>query len=149
MNRFLTACAVLAISAASAFSAELCSKSGSVDMYANFKRDVNEKAVYTASPSETFIEVSRKGDKIQVRTKTGQELWVEARLVKKYEASQGANMDLGAGKIEGYLDNPQAVYILQEENSAMSGINLERSFVEAIQGNVDRETIESRNGETR
>jgi len=38
-----------------------------------------------------------------------------------YGTGNGAarrNMDLGAGKIEGYLDNPQAVYILQDEGGS-------------------------------
>lgn len=138
----------LLLSASAAMAArQLISSGGEVPLYANQKRAVNEKAVYTASSTETFAEVKRSGGMIQVRTKDGQELWAEAKTIKEFNQSQGASMDLGAGKIEGYLDNPQAVYILQEESNALSGIQLDRSFVDAIQGNMDREATESRNGE--
>lgn len=33
---------------------------------------------------------------------------------------------------EGYLDCPNAVYILQEENTGLGGISLDRAFIEAI-----------------
>lgn len=138
----------LLISASAAMAAkQLISSGGEVALYANQKRAVNEKATYTATSTETFAEISRSGGMVKVRTKDGQELWAEAKAVKEFSQAQGANMDLGSGKIEGYLDNPQAVYILQEESNAMGGIQLDRSFVDAIQGNMDREATESRNGE--
>ncbi len=126
---------------------QLISSGGEVPLYANQKRAVNEKAVYTATSTETFVEVKRAGGMVQLRTKDGQELWAESKMVKAFNATQGANMDLGAGKIDGYLDNPQAVYILQEDANAMAGLQLERSFVDAIQGNMDREKTERRNSE--
>jgi hypothetical protein len=39
------------------------------------------------------------------------------------------------------------VYILQEDANAMAGLQLDRSFVEAIQGNMDREATERKNSE--
>lgn len=139
---------LLAILATGAFAGgQLISSGGDVPLYANAKRSVNEKAVYTASSTETFAEVKRSGAMIQVRTKDGQELWAEAKSVKAFDQAKGANMDLGSGKIDGYLDNPQAVYILQEDANAMAGLQLDRSFVEAIQGNMDREATERKNAE--
>ncbi len=146
MRRALLLALLFSASAALA-AGQLISSGGEVPLYANQKRAVNEKAVYTASSTETFALVKRAGGMVQVRTKDGQELWAEAGKVKEFNQTQGANMDLGSGKIEGYLDNPQAVYILQEESNAMGGIQLDRSFVDAIQGNMDREATESRNGE--
>ena len=145
MRRALLLLSILA--SASLAATQLISSGGDVPLYSNQKRAVNEKATYTASSTETFVEIKRAGGMVQVRTKDGQELWAEAKAVKAFNATQGASMDLGAGKIDGYLDNPQAVYILQEESNAMGGIQLDRSFVDAIQGNMDRESTESRNGE--
>lgn len=34
---------------------------------------------------------------------------------------------------EGYLDCPNAVYILHEENAGLAGISLDRDFIEAVQ----------------
>ena len=145
MRRVLLIVSLLASGALAA--KQLISAGGEVPLYANQNRAVNEKAVYTASSTETFIEVKRAGGKVQLRTKDGQELWADAKAIKEFNASQGANMDLGAGKIDGYLDNPQAVYILQEDANAMAGLQLDRSFVDAIQGNMDREQTERRNSE--
>jgi hypothetical protein len=145
MRRALLLLALLSTGAMAA--KQLISSGGDVPLYANQKRAMNEKAAYTASSTETFAEIKRAGGMVQVRTKDGQELWAEARSVKEFNQAQGANMDLGAGKLEGYLDNPQAVYILQEDANAMAGLQLERSFVDAIQGNKDREATERRNSE--
>jgi len=139
---------ILALLASATMAAtQLISSGGDVPLYSNQNRAVNEKATYTATSTETFIEIKRAGGKIQVRTKDGQELWADAKALKAFNATQGASMDLGAGKIDGYLDNPQAVYILQEDANAMAGLQLERSFVDAIQGNMDREKTEKRNSE--
>jgi hypothetical protein len=145
MRRVLVILSILATVAMAG--KQLISVGGEVPMYPNPKSAVNEKAAYTASSTETFIEIKRAGGKVQVRTKDGQELWADAKLIKEFSQSQGASMDLGAGKIDGYLDNPQAVYILQEDANAMAGLQLDRSFVDAIQGNMDREQTERRNSE--
>lgn len=145
MRRALVILSILATAALAG--KQLISVGGEVPMYPNPKSAVNEKAAYTASSTETFIEIKRAGGKVQVRTKDGQELWADAKLIKEFNQAQGANMDLGAGKIDGYLDNPQAVYILQEDANAMAGLQLDRSFVDAIQGNMDREQTEKRNSE--
>ena len=126
---------------------QLISTGSEIPMYSNQKRAVGEKATYTASSTETFVEIKRAGGMVQVRTKDGQELWADAKGIKEFSQATGANMDLGAGKIDGYLDNPQAVYILQEDANAMAGLQLDRSFVDAIQGNMDREKTERRNSE--
>ncbi|MEN9309274.1 MAG: hypothetical protein RL173_3206 [Fibrobacterota bacterium] len=146
MRRVLVILSILA-TVAMAAGKQLISTGGEVPLYASQNRAVNEKATYTASSTETFIEVKRAGGKVQVRTKDGQELWADAKLIKEFSQSTGASMDLGAGKIDGYLDNPQAVYILQEDANAMAGLQLDRSFVDAIQGNMDREQTERRNSE--
>lgn len=49
-----------------------------------------------------------------------------------YNRGNMGSMDLGSGKIEGYLDNPQAIYILQEDNNGMAGLSLERGFTEQL-----------------
>lgn len=145
MRRVLLLLSILATATVAAD--QLISSGGDVPLYANAKRGVNEKAAYTASSTETFVEIKRAGGMVQVRTKDGQELWAEARAIKKFDQAKGASMDLGSGKIDGYLDNPQAVYILQEDANAMAGLQLERSFVDAIQGNMDREATERKNSE--
>jgi len=147
MRRALVLLAILVSGAFAAATKQLISAGGDVPLYSNSKRAVNEKAVYTASSTETFALVEKSGSMLKVRTKDGQELWAEARALKEFSQTTGASMDLGSGKIDGYLDNPQAVYILQEDANAMAGLQLDRSFVDAIQGNMDREATERKNSE--
>ncbi|HNY30942.1 MAG TPA: hypothetical protein PKO15_08640 [Fibrobacteria bacterium] len=141
---------VLSMLATSVFAEQMISADGSeVSLYTNAKRGVNETPATKASGTETFAVVKRQGNMIQVRNSSGQELWAEARALKVFNQAQGASMDLGAGKIDGFLDNPATVYVLQEETSAMAGLDLQRSFIEAVQGNMDREVTERKNSENR
>ncbi len=56
-------------------------------------------------------------------------------------------MNLGCGKIEGQIGGPGAEWIPGGMPTEEKSIVMERSFVSAIQGNMDRETVEYRNGE--
>ncbi|MEN9354310.1 MAG: hypothetical protein RL318_1635 [Fibrobacterota bacterium] len=56
-------------------------------------------------------------------------------------------MALGCGQINGFTDNPGSVYIPGGVPTEEKNLVLERSFVQAIQGNLDRETVEYRNAE--
>jgi len=57
------------------------------------------------------------------------------------------NMNLGCGRIEAMPGGPTAFDIRTVIPVAEGNLSLDRSFVEAIQGNMDRETVEFRNGE--
>jgi len=144
MRRIVLLAALVFAFAAPSMAGKLISSGGDVELYDNPKGGT---AVATAVSNEVFVEVSRKGSMVQVRNGKGKEYWANASKLSAYSEKGGQNMDLGSGKIEGYLDNPQAVYILQEDNNGLGGISLERGFVDAIQGNMDRETVEYRNGE--
>lgn len=141
---------LISILTANVFAQQMISKDGSeVPLYPKAKRSVNETPATKASGTETFAVVSKSGNMIQVRNSAGQELWAEASALKVFNQAQGASMDLGAGKIDGFLDNPATIYVLNEDASAMAGLDLQRSFIEAVQGNMDREVTERKNSENR
>lgn len=140
----LLAAALVIISAIPSLAAKVISTGGEFDLYSSPKKG---EVVAKGGASEVFVEVKRSSGMIQIRNASGKEYWAEANKVSAYSEKSGQSMDLGSGKIDGYLDNPQAVYILQEDNNGLGGISLERGFVDAIQGNMDRETVEYRNGE--
>lgn len=144
MRRIVLLAALVFAFAAPSMAGKLISAGGEFDLYSSPKKG---DAVAKGGASEVFVEVSRKGGMVQVRNAGAKEYWAEASKLSAYSEKGGQNMDLGSGKIEGYLDNPQAVFILQEDNNGLGGISLERGFVDAIQGNMDRETVEYRNGE--
>ncbi|MBK8801098.1 MAG: hypothetical protein IPN71_03400 [Fibrobacteres bacterium] len=141
---------LISILTANVFAQQMISKDGNeVPLYTNAKRAVNETPATKASGTETFAIVKKSGNMIQVRNSTGQELWAEASALKTFNQATGAAMDLGAGKIDGFLDNPATIYVLNEDASAMAGLDLQRSFIEAVQGNMDREVTERKNSENR
>jgi hypothetical protein len=69
------------------------------------------------------------------------------------EAMQASTPDsrnvirLGCIEVKGNLDDPKVVAIESGMPTAETPVLLERDFVQAIQGNLDRETLEYRNAE--
>jgi hypothetical protein len=49
--------------------------------------------------------------------------------------------------IVGWLDNPSAVFVLENDDIDFDGVNIDRDFKEYLQHTMDRETMEMRNGE--
>lgn len=45
-------------------------------------------------------------------------------------------------EVQGYLDNPTPIYIMDTDDPNSEPITLDRSFREALKINIDRETIE-------
>lgn len=139
---------ILAYAAPSMAAGKLISNGGEVELWESEKK--GDKPAATGGSSEVFVEVKRgKGGMVQVRNKSNQTYWADGAKLSAYTEKNGQSMDLGSGKIDGYLDNPNTLFILKEDNNGLNGISLERGFVDAIQGNMDRETVEYRNGENR
>ncbi|MEN9354311.1 MAG: hypothetical protein RL318_1636 [Fibrobacterota bacterium] len=145
MRRIVFLAALVFVCAAPSMAGKLISSGGDVELYDNEKRSGTPAS--TGGSSEVFVEVKRKGGSVLVRNKSNKEFWADATKLSAYSEKSGQSMDLGSGKIDGYLDNPNTLYIMQEDNNGLGGISLERGFVDAIQGNMDRETVEYRNGE--
>jgi len=57
------------------------------------------------------------------------------------------NMNLGCGNIKAVDPGTKVIEVEGGMPTAERNLALDRSFVEAIQGNMDRETVEYRNGE--
>jgi hypothetical protein len=49
-------------------------------------------------------------------------------------------------EVQGWLDNPQAVYILDMTDPNFKPIKLDKSFADDIEENVDREQSEEQHG---
>ena len=145
MRRIVFLPALVFVCAAPSMAGKLISSGGDVELYDNEKRSGTPAS--TGGSSEVFVEVKRKGGSVLVRNKSNKEFWADATKLSAYSEKSGQSMDLGSGKIDGYLDNPNTLYIMQEDNNGLGGISVERGFVDAIQGNMDRETVEYRNGE--
>jgi hypothetical protein len=109
-------------------------------LYPNETRQVYEQPVATVSTSDRLTILQEKNRHYKVKTSTGQEGWIEKRLVAATGKSKTFVFD--NAEVIGYLDNPTPVYIIDTDDPNADPINLDRSFKDALRENVDKETIE-------
>jgi hypothetical protein len=124
-------------------------RDGKVPVWVSPEHRVGEQPLHIAEPTELLLREDAKGDYLKVVTQNGAKGWVEVALVRPYERKVGATVDLGEGKIAGQLDNPGDVYILTDDSKIPpEGFYIQRDLTALIIGdNVDRETLERKNGE--
>ena len=124
-------------------------RDGKVPVWVNPEHRAGEQPLHIAEPSELLLREDAKGDYLQVVTQNGAKGWGESALVRPYEKKVGTTVDLGEGKIAGQLDNPGDVYILTDDSKIPpEGFYIQRDLTALIVGdNIDRETLERKNGE--
>lgn len=150
MIRTILSLLVLATSLAMAASQSFfVSKSGEVPVWLSPERQAGETPLYVAPANELLLKQDSKGEYTQVRTKNGAVGWVENSKVAMYVAQTGTAVDLGEGKVSGYLDNPGAIYILTDESKIPpDGFSIIRDMTAFVtEDNIDRETLERKNEE--
>ena len=74
---------------------------------------------HLAARHELLLVVECDKKWMRVVAKDGAKHWVPISKIEPFKSTAMASMDLGASRMEGYLDNPQAVYILQEDGAGM------------------------------
>jgi Ca-activated chloride channel family protein len=89
------------------------------------------------SPWTSFVAVmdsvvNQGGKSVRIDVPVELPRGVSPNAVGRNRGNMGSSMDLGAGKIEGYLDNPQTLYLLQEDNDGLNGLSLEREFKDQL-----------------
>lgn len=124
-------------------------RAGEVPVWLGPEHREGETPLYTAPANELLLKQDSKGGFIQVRTRNGALGWVEAAKVQAYAQQTGTTVDLGEGRVEGYLDNPNAIYILTDESKIPpEGFNINRDMTAfVVDDNIDRERLERRNDE--
>ncbi len=143
----------LAVLAVSVLAAEgkpyLISKDGKVPVWLAPERRQGEVPLHMADETELLLREDARGDYVYVVTKTGAKGWVEASKVRVYEQKTGTNVDLGEGKLDGYIDNPGDVYILTDDSKIPpEGFFIMRDLTGFILAdNIDRERLERKNQE--
>lgn len=125
------------------------SKTGEVPVWLGPEHREGETPLYVAPANELLLKQDSKGDYIQVRTRNGALGWVENAKVASYVAQTGTSVDLGEGRVQGYLDNPGAIYILTDESKIPpEGFSILRDMTAFVtEDNIDRETLERKNDE--
>jgi len=125
------------------------SKAGDVPVWLSPEHRAGETPLYMAPSNELLLKQDSKGEYIQVRTRNGALGWVEQTKVSIYVAQTGTTVDLGEGKVQGYLDNPGAIYILTDESKIPpEGFSILRDLTAfVVDDNIDRESLERKNEE--
>ena len=135
----------LAVLVASSFAAKkVKSKIGDIDLT---KEKGGGSVVCTAGFNDELTIVKEADTDVLVKGNCGQG-WVEKSKIEYVAALAGdKSMKLEGVDVVGWLDNPSAVFVLENDDLDLDGVNIDRDFKEYLQHTMDRETMEMRNGE--
>ena len=136
--------ALALVSAAVAFSAPVMSKKGPLELT---KDADGSGSVCTVDASEQMEVLKDGGTAVLVNASCGQG-WLQKNEVQYVKAAAGdKSMQLEDVDIVGWLDNPTAVFVLDNNYEDVEGVNLNRDFKEYLTHTMDKERIEERHDE--
>jgi len=74
--------------------------------------------------------------------------WVNKADVERVVQGPGdKGFNIDAVDVVGWMDNPSAVFVLDQDAGSFEGINIDRNFNDYLKNTVDREQTEMRNQE--
>jgi len=114
-------------------------------VFANNPKGSDEQPAFTAGIADRLMVLDAKGDAYRVSDLKGNFGWVDKGLVRMIHPSE--QMVFGDASIQGYLDNPVPVYIMDADDPSGKPLTLERSFAAEMRENIDRMTVERIVGE--
>jgi hypothetical protein len=107
----------------------------------------SSKVVCTAGFNDEMTVVKQGGNFTLVKASCGQG-WVANSDVERVIAGPGdKGMNIDAVDVVGWMDNPSAVFVLEQDAGSFEGININRDFKDYLRNTVDREQTEMRNQE--
>lgn len=115
--------------------------SDGVGIYENNPIRLNEEAVRTLRAGEPVQVLSTRGNMHRVRHASGAEGWVESRLINRAQAI-GKQIEMTGEQVLGQLGEIEAVFIFEEDDKKLRGLQVERSFVDEMNAPKDREELE-------
>ncbi|OGS37485.1 MAG: hypothetical protein A2293_12580 [Elusimicrobia bacterium RIFOXYB2_FULL_49_7] len=122
-------------------------KKDNTKVYQNQVRQLYENPIYTAKKDEYMEVVESDRNLFKVRLSNGKTGWVEKQLVStENKGKKDMNYVFEETEVQGWLDNPQAVYILDMTDPNFKPIKLDKSFSDNLEENVDREQSEEQHG---
>ncbi|MBQ9226443.1 MAG: hypothetical protein IJ177_09685 [Fibrobacter sp.] len=136
----------LGLMVAAAFAApnKVKSKLGDVELT---KEKGGGSVVCTAGFNDELTIVKDGDTDVLVKGSCGQG-WVPKSKVEYVAALAGdKSMKLDGVDVVGWLDNPSAVFVLENDDMDFDGVNIDRDFKEYLQHTMDRETMEMHNNE--
>jgi len=145
MKKFLAILLVFAVAFAFAQKAtnKVKSKRGDIDLV---EASGGGKTVCTASFNDELTILKQESSYTLVKGPC--QGWVKNGDVEKVAQGPGEkSMKMEAVDITGWMDNPSAVFVLDQDAASFEGINIDRNFNEYLKNTVDREQTEMRNQE--
>jgi hypothetical protein len=145
MKRLLFLVLVIMIATSSAApSKRVKSKRGDLEIT---KDKGGGNVVCTVGFSEEMSIVKDGGTDVLVKASCGQG-WIGKNAIEYVAAEAGdKSMRLDDVDVIGWIDNPSAVFVLDQDAADFDGVDIDRDFKEYLQHTMDREQVEMRNNE--
>jgi hypothetical protein len=137
---------LLAVAVASFAAGKVKSKIGSLEV---MKAQGGSDAVCTADFNENLTLVKKEGEFSLVKSSAANcQGWVKNTDIEMVAAAAGdKSMNLEGVDVVGWLDNPSAVFVLENDAASFGGVDINRDFREYLQHTEDREKLETKNRE--
>lgn len=113
-------------------------KQNNVGVFKNQMRATDEKPIAKIDKSETVVVTKTSGNKYFIKVEGGVEGWVEKRLLVR---AKGKAYTFDAATVQGYMDSPTPFYITDADRGISSPIDIEKSFLDNITQNADKELV--------
>ncbi len=116
-------------------------KSGGAAIFKAEASEESEKiADLTAGDEITVLKQSKA--RSMVKTSGSIKGWVDNGQIERVKISSGGTHNLKNVEVVGWLDNPSAVYILDNTNPDLNALPIDRNFNSEIVEKKDREEVE-------
>ena len=116
-------------------------KSGGAAVYKTEQGEEGDKLMDLGTGDEVQILKQGKGRSL-IRTPGAVKGWVDNSTVEKVKITSGGAHNLKDVEVVGWLDNPSAVYILDNTNPDLNALPIDRNFDKEIVEKKDREEVE-------
>ncbi|MDQ2999791.1 MAG: hypothetical protein M3Y08_00815 [Fibrobacterota bacterium] len=116
-------------------------KSGGAAIYKSEASDESDKVADIGTGDEVSILKQGKARSL-VKTAGAIKGWVDNGTLEKVKISSGGAHNLKDVEVVGWLDNPSAVYILDNTNPDLNALPIDRNFNNEIVEKKDREEVE-------
>lgn len=144
MKKVLLIALALMVGMSFAAGKKVKSKLGDVDLT---KEKDGGAVVCTAGFNEELTIVKDGDTEVLVKGSCGQGWVAKSKIEYVAQAAGDKSMKLEGVDVVGWLDNPSAVFVLENDDLDFDGVNIDRDFKEYLQHTMDREQTEMRYNE--
>ncbi|MCQ2123384.1 MAG: hypothetical protein MJZ25_04285 [Fibrobacter sp.] len=144
MKKVLVIALVLMVGVSFGAGKKVKSKLGDIDLT---KEKDGGAVVCTAGFNDELTIVKDGETEVLVKGNCGQGWVPKSKIEYVAQLAGDKSMKLEGVDVVGWLDNPSAVFVLENDDLDFDGVNIDRDFKEYLQHTMDREQTEMRNNE--